>query len=318
TSARQARGRANVRRRYASAPVAARAAASTGAAPLLPACEFGLPAALAVAAAVLAFAFVSVARRARGARAGRRLAHLERPGEIRPGQSRDPFPERLAQRPRLDLHDRAGRELAELERTEGDADQPVDLEAEVAEHVLDLAVLALADGETEPDIAALGALERRLDRTKADAGNGDAGGEPSECLRRDAAMRAHAVAAQPGGRRQLEHARERAVIGEQQQALGVDVEPADADEARQGLGQGAENGRPAARIRVAGQEAARLVVEEEPRALAAGQRPAVDGDAIRGGDVARRRGDDLAVDGDASGRNPALGFAARAQPGPRN
>src|SRR5262249_43990604 len=195
---------------------AARAAASTPAMPLLPARELGLTAARAVAAAALAFVLVPAARRARCAGAGRHLARFDRPGEIRPRQSCDALANRPAQRPRLDLHDRAGRKLAELERPERDTDQPVDLEPEMAEHVLDLAVLALADREVEPDIAALGALERGLDRTIADAGNGDAGAEPLELDRRDAAMRAYAVAAQPRGRRQLEHARQRAVIGEEQ------------------------------------------------------------------------------------------------------
>ncbi len=47
------------------------------------------------------------------------------------------------------------------------------------------------------------------------------------------AVRAHAVAAQPAGLRQFQHAGEAAVIGQQQQALGADIEPADADQARQ-------------------------------------------------------------------------------------
>ena len=59
--------------------------------------------------------------------------------------------------------------FAELERPERDADQPVHLQAEMLQHIAHLAVLALADREGEPDIRALLAVERRLDRAIAHA-----------------------------------------------------------------------------------------------------------------------------------------------------
>src|SRR6185312_15321667 len=65
-------------------------------------------------------------------------------------------------------------------------------------------------------------------------------------------------------------------------------------------------------------QAARLVIEEQPGALARRQWFAVDGDDIVGGDIERRRVDDTAVDGDAALHNPRLGVAARGQPRPRN
>ncbi len=74
------------------------------------------------------------------------------------------------------------REVGELERAERHADQAVDLEAEVTEHVLDLAVLALPHREGEPDIAALRAIERGLDRAVADAVDGDAGAQRVELI----------------------------------------------------------------------------------------------------------------------------------------
>ncbi len=67
-----------------------------------------------------------------------------------------------------------------------------------------------------------------------------------------------------------------------------------------------------------GHEAARLVIEEEPRALARGQRLAVDGDAVRRRHVERGRGDHLAVDRDPPGRDPGLGLPARGQPRARD
>src|SRR5688500_12442656 len=119
---------------------------------------------------------------------------------------------------------------AKLERPERDADQPVHLEAEMLQHIAYLAVLALASADGEPDIGALLAIERGLDGAIADAVDGDAALEPIERLLRHAAERAHPIAAQPAGLRQLDHARQLAIIGEEQQALGVDVEPADADQ----------------------------------------------------------------------------------------
>ena len=77
-----------------------------------------------------------------------------------------------------------------------------------------------------------------------------------------------AVAAQPAGCRQFEHAREAAIVGQQQQPFRVDVEPADRDQARQVLGQIVEHGRPALRILGRRHQAARLVVEEQARPLA--------------------------------------------------
>ena len=134
----------------------------------------------------------------------------------------------------------------------------------------------------------------------------------------DAAVSAHAIAPQPAGRRQFERAREPAVVGEQQQSLGVQVEPPDADQPRQVLRQRAEDGRAALRVGAGGDEAARLVEQEQPRALAPRQRLAVDADAVGGRDVERWRGDGLAVDRHAAGRDPRLGLAARRHARPRH
>src|SRR5258705_127463 len=82
--------------------------------------------------------------------------------------------------------------------------------------------------------------------------------------------------------------------------------------------QGCEDGRSALGVVVGGHKAVRLVIEKKPRALALRQRLAVDGDAILGGDVERRRGNYLAVDRDPAGYDPGLGLAPRAQAGPRD
>ena len=61
------------------------------------------------------------------------------------------------------LLDEPALELAELERPEGEPDQPVHGKPEMLEDLLDLAVLALAQPERDPDVVALDAVERRLD-----------------------------------------------------------------------------------------------------------------------------------------------------------
>uniref|UniRef100_UPI0031DBD086 two-component system sensor histidine kinase NtrB n=1 Tax=Achromobacter sp. TaxID=134375 RepID=UPI0031DBD086 len=72
--------------------------------------------------------------------------------------------ELVAQRAAAHLEHMAFRQLTELERAVGDADQAVDLEAERAEHVLDFAVLAFAQAHSDPDVGSLRAVERRVDR----------------------------------------------------------------------------------------------------------------------------------------------------------
>ena len=103
----------------------------------------------------------------------------------------------------------------------------------MAEHVAHLAVLALADGESQPQVRALHAVERGLDRLVTDAIDRHAGAQFVELRLRHRAVRAHAVTPQPAGRGQFEDAGERAVIGEQQQPFGIEIEPADADQAGQ-------------------------------------------------------------------------------------
>ena len=101
------------------------------------------------------------------------------------------------------------------------------------EDALDLAVLAFAQAERDPDVVALDAVEPRLDRAVLHAVDGDAVGELVEVGLLDVAMRADAVAPQPAGVGVRDDLGEAAVVGEEQKPLGVDVEPADGDGPRQ-------------------------------------------------------------------------------------
>ena len=136
------------------------------------------------------------------------------------------------------------------------------------QHALDLAVLALAQAHRQPDVASpAGARAAPRCRRSRCPSTVTPSRKRVELLLRDLAMRAHAIAAQPAGRGQFEHAREAAVVGQQQQPLGVDVEPADRDDARQILGQRVEDGRAALGVARGRDEPARLVEEEQTRAL---------------------------------------------------
>src|SRR5581483_2432820 len=234
--------------------------------------------------------------------------------EIGASLSDDLLAELIAQDARLHFLHAAGFQLGELERPEGNADQPVHLQAEMPQHVAHLAVFALADAEGEPDIRALLAVERRLDGTVMDAVDADAAGEVVERGLCHPAKGAHAIAPQPARLRQFEDARETAVIGEEQQALGADVEAADADQPWQRLRQRSEDRRPPLRIGMRGDQPARLVVKEQPGALASRQRLAVDFDAVGRADVERRRGDPRAIDGDAAGGDAGFRLAPRSKP----
>src|SRR4029078_8642409 len=109
---------------------------------------------------------------------------------------------------------------------------------------------------------ALVSLELPCDRPKPDVVDGDAAAQPVQLLLTDAAERTYPVAPQPACCRQFQHARETAVIREQQQPFGVDVEPADADQPWQISRQRAEDRVPAFRIGMGLHKDARLVMEE--------------------------------------------------------
>src|SRR6185437_9417401 len=261
----------------------------------------------------------ALARRLERLLAARRLTVILRvallgPRKVGPGPLDHPLAELFAQHSCSHFLDLAFLEFAELERAVGDADQAVHLEAEMRHDIANLAVLAFADRKHQPDIAALIALQRGVDRSVFDAVDLDAVLELVELSLCDLAMRTHAITPQPAGLWQFQFAREPAVIGQQQQTLGVEIEPADRDQPRQTFGQIVEHGRPSLGIGVRRHQPLGLVIEEQPRALARRQRLSIDSDHVIHGDVERRRIDEAAVDGDAPLRDDLLGVAARGEP----
>ena len=234
--------------------------------------------------------------------------------EIHTRQRDETIAELFAQGAGAHLFNGAFGQFAELEWTKRYANEAGDGEVEMAEHVAYFAVLAFADRKRQPQVRALDAIERGVDRAVMDAVDDNTLAQGIELRLRYRAVRAHPVAAQPAGRRQFQHAGERAVVCQKQQALGVEIEPADADQPRQMPGQAREDGRPALRVVMRRDQAALLMIKKQPRALALRQCLTVDGDAVARRDVERRRRDQLAVDGDPAGGDPFLGLAARGEP----
>jgi hypothetical protein len=150
--------------------------------------------------------------------------------------------------------------MAELEGAVGEADQPGDPIPQMFENPPDLSVLALLQGQGDPGVGALLAVELGADRAIGDAVDGNAARQRSEPRRIDKTVHPHLVAPHPAGRRQFEAAGKRTVIGQQQQALGIEIESADRQQARQALGQRAKHRRPILLVAVRGDEPGRLVI----------------------------------------------------------
>ena len=121
----------------------------------------------------------------------------------------------------------AALQIPELERAERQADEAVYLQTQMLKNAFDLAVFAFSEAKREPAIVALGLVEPRLDWPVLDAIDLNPGLQPIELFLINGSKRPYPVTAQPAGFGQLDGARQFSVIGEQQQAFGIDVEPAD-------------------------------------------------------------------------------------------
>src|SRR5262249_20780246 len=127
-------------------------------------------------------------------------------------------------RDRLDL---AGVQVDELKWPKRSAGEPVHRQPEAVENGAHLPILALAQANRQPDVGALDLVEGGFDRAVADACNFDPVSERVQRRLADRPVRAHAIAPEPARGRQLQMPCERAVIGQQQQALGIKVETTD-------------------------------------------------------------------------------------------
>ena len=110
--------------------------------------------------------------------------------------------------------------------------------------------------------------------------NRDALREPGKTGGIYGAMHAHPVATLQGIRRQFEISRQAAIVGEQQQAFAVQVQPADADHARKVWWQMGKDGRTPFFVARGGHQADGLVIQEQARRFRGRQRSAVHDDLV--------------------------------------
>ncbi len=194
-----------------------------------------------------------------------------------------------------------GLEAAETERAEGDPLERDDAVADVLEHAADLAVAPLVD----PDLEQARLDEVGARRSGAAVVELDAVAQRAErALGRALRVDLGAVDLLDLVARVGQALGERAVVGQQDQARAVGVEPADRVEAAVGVDE-PDDGRAAVGV-LGGRDDAGRLVEQEGLALLRGDGAAVDLDAAVVVDVARRVGDDLALHLDAPGGDDLL------------
>lgn len=203
---------------------------------------------------------------------------------------------------------------------EADTNQAADLETHGLPEAADLAIAALAQQDVKPAVSALAdaGLDDLLEVGRAVV-QFDTVYQALEGLLRYLAQDTHGIFPLDclGGVHKL--VSQIAIIGQQQQAGGIDVQAAHGDPAPlfQG-GQMAKDGGAALGIMAGDDLALRLVVGDDTQGLGAGwgqpQVAAIQADPIPRGDAVTQLGD-LAIDLDPSRLDPALDLTPRAESG---
>ena len=217
----------------------------------------------------------------------------------------------------LDLFDHARFHVAQTERAIADADQAVDGQVDGGHGAADLAVLAFADADGQPGVGALNAVKHDRHRLKLFTVNGDATAQRLKIGVGGISFDPDAVFAQPAGRGQFKAALQLAVIGQEQQPLGVEVKAADRHDARQVGRQVVEHGFAALFVGIRAYQAVGLVVKPQAGGFGLSDQLARDHDLVGRFDVQGGRGDDFAVDRNLANLDHPLGFAARGDTGAR-
>ena len=132
-------------------------------------------------------------------------------------------------------------------------------------YLFDFAVLAFAQGDGQPDIRPLFLVQLGLDRAILHPVHLQAVLERFKRLGCDLAVGPYPVTAHPAGCRQFQQAGKSAVIGQQQQAFGIDVQSANRDDARHVLRHLIENRRTVLFITMRHDKTRWFVVPPQPR-----------------------------------------------------
>jgi len=123
-------------------------------------------------------------------------------------------------------------------------------------------------------------------------------------------MRPYPISAQPTGVGQFKDARKAPIIGQQQQALGGNVEPPDRQYTRQRVRQFIEHRRPAFRVAIGRHQPGRLVVEPKACSLGRRQRISIDLNAVGCGDDNCRRCKHASIEAHTPRSNPGFSFTS--------
>ena len=181
-----------------------------------------------------------------------------------------------------------------------------------------LAVASFANGDGQPGIARHLPIQPRRHPAVANAVDGDAFGERLKRCRVDLPLHTHPVFAAPPGTWKLQMPRQTAVIGQQQEAFGIKVQPTDRQHPRQGVRKPVEDCFTSLLVTVADDQPARLVVAPQARRLTWRKRLSVDRDAVGGADVECGAENRLAIHRHPAIGYPCFGLAARADAGARD
>src|SRR5689334_6326492 len=102
----------------------------------------------------------------------------------------------------------------------------------MGEDVADFSILTLGETHLHPAIASGPSLEVRVDRAIADAVDGDSLSQLFQLLLRHLTVRPGAIGADNPRLRKLELPLQFAIVGQEQKALGHEIEPADGHQSR--------------------------------------------------------------------------------------
>lgn len=213
-----------------------------------------------------------------------------------------------------ELAEFAGPEAAELQRTDGGSCEASHMVAELGKHAADLAIHALVEGEFEKGVGGAASEDADPAWGSSALGEMDAGHELLEVFGRDAAGDVGLVSLGDAVAGMSELRGEVAVVGQDEEALGVGIEASDGVDALVNAGEEVEDGEAAVGVGRGGEVAEGLIEKEVGDAFGL-DASAVDADVIasQGGLVADS--DDAAIDGDASLGNEALTGTAAAVAG---
>ena len=208
-------------------------------------------------------------------------------------------------------------QFVQHERAITKPDQPADLKPQMFEDAADLAILAFAQRHLDPDIGARPPLQIGVDLAVADAVNLNSVDQFLQLRLTDLAICPGAIGALDTGRGQFQLALEPPVRGQQQQPLGIEVEPPHGHQSRQSGRQAIIDGRPPLGIALGDEQAVGLVVQEQPGRFGRRHGLAVDGHAVERGQKCRGSVDRHAIQRDPPVRDHPLDLATRRHAGPR-